>query len=86
MHYSILLAGLVTFVAAAPMDMQNMQQEQGAMIHAKTNMERDMAVDNKQAADTSYGAYGKYGKYSEYGSYPGGVEREAAKMETGSTQ
>lgn len=45
-----------------------------------------MTVDNKQAADTSYGAYGKYGKYSEYGSYPGGVEREAAKMETGSTQ
>lgn len=35
MHYSILLAGLVAFVAAAPMEMQNMQQEKGAMSHGK---------------------------------------------------
>lgn len=40
-----------------------------------------MAMNERQAADTSYGQYGLYGKYTDYGDYPGDVETEAEKMQ-----
>jgi len=40
-----------------------------------------MVMDERQAADTSYGKYGLYGKYTDYGDYPGDVEAEAEKMQ-----